>query len=96
MTSLPDKPLDTSMPDGHAGITRQANRAIKTDTMQTTANEYAKDHGISITTARKQLAKLVEEGKAKVSHNVIIYQRVRKTGARSHMVSIRGNLYVIS
>jgi predicted ArsR family transcriptional regulator len=64
--------------------------------MATTAAAYATQQGISISTARKRLTEMVEAGLATVSYNVIIGQGSRKRGARSHMVSIRGNLYNIS
>lgn len=64
--------------------------------MEVTAAEYAKQHGISIATARKRLNDLVERGLAKVTHGVIIENRSTKRGARNHNMAIRGNLYRIT
>jgi hypothetical protein len=64
--------------------------------MQTTAAQYAKQHGISISTARKQLNEMVEIGRAMVDYSVIIGNRSVKRGARSQCVAIRGNMYHIN
>ncbi|MBX8557037.1 hypothetical protein K5D56_26085 [Pseudomonas cichorii] len=61
--------------------------------MDTTASQYAKQQGISITTARKKLNAMVEIGRAKVSYQVIIEHRTMKRGSRSQMVPVRGSLY---
>lgn len=64
--------------------------------MEITAAEYAKQQGVSIGTARKRLAEMVEIGRAHVSYGVIIEHRSVKRGARSRSVAIRGNLYRIN
>lgn len=60
---------------------------------KTTVADYAKKHGVSISTARKKLNEIVEAGYGRVHYNTIIEQRSMKRGARSRLVAIRGNLY---
>lgn len=64
--------------------------------MEITAAGFAKQKGVSISTARKKLSEMVEIGRAQVSYHVVIEHRSMKRGARSRIVPVRGNLYYIS
>ncbi len=57
-----------------------------------TAEEYAKEHGVTVATARKRLHRMVEEGKA-TSYRGVIDHRSMRRGARSRLVAVYGNTW---